>query len=116
MDFKDLTIMSVMAPKGLVPAILASIPIQYGMSGGESIQMLSFAVVLLSILICSILVIILSKNPFKITYLKKVLGHEEEEIKVGNTFKQELLDDDSLGDEAGEEQLGIDNNTDDEQP
>ena len=67
-----------MAPKGLVPAILASIPIQYGMTGGDSIQMLSFAVVLLSILICSILVIILSKNPLKIGYLTKVLGAEEE--------------------------------------
>jgi len=78
MSFKDLSIMSVMAPKGLVPAILASIPIQYGIAGGESIQMLSFAVVLLSILICSILIIILSKNPFQIGYLKKVLGVEEE--------------------------------------
>ncbi len=79
MSFKDLGIMSIMAPKGLVPAILASIPIQYGLAGGESIQMLSFAVVLLSIIICSILVIILSQNPFKIGYLKTVLGHQEEE-------------------------------------
>jgi NhaP-type Na+/H+ or K+/H+ antiporter len=87
MSFKDLSIMSIMTPKGLVPAILASIPIQYGIAGGESIQMLSFAVVLLSILICSILVIILSKNPFKIGYLKKVLGQEEELIE--NTFKED---------------------------
>ena len=83
MSFKDLGIMSIMAPKGLVPAILASIPIQYGLAGGESIQMLSFAVVLLSIIICSILVIILSKNPFQIGYLKSVLGTENtEEEKV----------------------------------
>ena len=92
MSFKDLSIMSIMAPKGLVPAILASIPIQYGLAGGENIQMLAFAVVLLSILICSILVIILSKNPLKINYLKKVLGHEEEEVIIENTFKE----DDSL--------------------
>jgi cell volume regulation protein A len=89
MSFKDLSIMSIMAPKGLVPAILASIPIQYGLAGGENIQILAFAVVLLSILICSILVIILSKNPLKINYLKKVLGYKEEEIVVENTFKEE---------------------------
>ena len=92
MSFKDLSIMSIMTPKGLVPAILASIPIQYGMAGGEEIQMLAFAVVLLSILICSILVIILSKNPLQIGYLKKVLGHEEEEIISENSFKEEGTD------------------------
>ena len=90
MSFKDLSIMSIMAPKGLVPAILASIPIQYGLAGGENIQMLSFAVVLLSILICSILVIILSKNPLKIAYLKNVLGHEEEEEITENTIKKDI--------------------------
>lgn len=90
-SFKDLSIMSIMAPKGLVPAILASIPIQYGMAGGENIQMLSFAVVLLSILICSILVIVLSKNPLTIGYLKTILGHKEEEEIVENTFKEDSL-------------------------
>ena len=81
MSSKDLGIMSIMAPKGLVPAILASMPIQYGLTGGEDIQMLSFAVVLLSILICSILVIILSKNSLKFNYLNNILkGKSEEEL------------------------------------
>ncbi|MBL4592220.1 MAG: cation:proton antiporter [Flavobacteriales bacterium] len=104
MSFKDLSIMSIMAPKGLVPAILASIPIQYGLAGGENIQMLSFAVVLLSILICSILVIILSKNPLKIGYLKKVLGHQEEEETIENTFKE-----DASIDEISTEEINNDN-------
>jgi Na+:H+ antiporter len=105
MSFKDLSIMSIMAPKGLVPAILASIPIQYGMAGGESIQMLSFAVVLLSILICSILVIILSKNPLKIGYLKNILGHEEEEVVAENTIKEDLP-----FEEEPTKEIGNDNN------
>ncbi len=92
MSFKDLGIMSIMAPKGLVPAILASIPIQYGLAGGNNIQMLAFAVVLLSILICSILVIILSKNPFQFSYLKKVLGKEEDVIE--NSFKESTISND----------------------
>lgn len=87
MSVKDLSIMSVMTPKGLVPAILASIPIQYGMKGGESIQMLAFAVVLLSILICSVLVIILSKNPLKIGYLANLLNKTEKEPTTENTLR-----------------------------
>ncbi|MGB0887339.1 MAG: cation:proton antiporter [Vicingaceae bacterium] len=94
MSFKDLGIMSIMAPKGLVPAILASIPIQYGLAGGESIQMLSFAVVLLSIIICSILVIILSQNPFKIGYLKTVLGTEGIEEEATETAAEEIPEQD----------------------
>ena len=97
MSFKDLSIMSIMAPKGLVPAILASIPIQYGLAGGENIQMLAFAVVLLSILICSILVIILSKSPFKIGYLKKILSHEEEPIE--NNYKDDFTSEDNTNKE-----------------
>ncbi len=61
---KELTIMSIMSPKGLVPAVLASIPLQLGMASGQTIAELGYAIVLLSILICSILIIIGSKNPF----------------------------------------------------
>ena len=89
MSFKDLSIMSIMAPKGLVPAILASIPIQLGITGGNEIQMLSFAVVLLSIIICSILVIILSKNPFSIAYIKNVLNTDE--VENNEAIEQEVL-------------------------
>ena len=71
--------MSIMSPKGLVPAILASIPIQMGITGGEEIQSLAYAVVLLSILICGILVIILSNDPLAIGYLKNILGQKESE-------------------------------------
>ncbi len=114
MEFKDLTIMSVMAPKGLVPAILASIPIQYGMAGGESIQMLAFAVVLLSILICSILVIILSKNPTKIGYLSKVLGKKEEEEVLENTFKQNLSEGTGISDDGNVNESNSENSTNDD--
>ena len=93
MSSKDLGIMSIMAPKGLVPAILASMPIQYGLTGGENIQMLSFAVVLLSILICSVLVIILSKNSLKFNYLNNILkGKSEEELMQTSTDDTQQLE------------------------
>ena len=59
----DRSIMSVMTPKGMVPAVLASIPLQRGLSHGQVIQDTGFSVVFFSILICSILVSILYRKP-----------------------------------------------------
>jgi NhaP-type Na+/H+ or K+/H+ antiporter len=56
-------IMSVMTPKGLVPAVLASLPLQRGLANGEIILDLGYSIVLFSIIICSALVIVLSLNP-----------------------------------------------------
>lgn len=56
-------IMSVMTPKGLVPAVLASLPLQRGLAHGEIILDLGYSIVLFSIIICSALVIVLSLNP-----------------------------------------------------
>ena len=57
------SIMSVMTPKGLVPAVLASLPLQRGLNNGEIILDLGYSIVLFSIVICSVLVIILSIKP-----------------------------------------------------
>ncbi len=57
------TIMSVMTPKGLVPAVLASLPLQRGLAHGEIILDLGYSIVLFSIVICSFLVIIFSLKP-----------------------------------------------------
>ena len=67
------TIISVMMPKGLVPAVLASIPLQRGLFQGETILDLGYSIVLVSIVLTSILVIILSFNPdfFKNIFRKK---------------------------------------------
>lgn len=57
------TIMSVLSPKGLVPAVLASLPLQRGLPHGEIILDLGYSIVLFSIVICSLLVILLSLKP-----------------------------------------------------
>ena len=49
----EVAIMSVLTPKGLVPAILASIPLQMGLASGEVIMDLGYSVVLFSIILCS---------------------------------------------------------------
>ncbi|UCH13147.1 MAG: cation:proton antiporter [Bacteroidales bacterium] len=66
----EVAIMSIMTPKGLVAAVLASIPLQQGLPNGETIMDLGYSIVLFSIIICSVLVIILSKDPF---FLKRVV-------------------------------------------
>ncbi len=59
----EFAIMSVMTPKGLVAAVLASIPLQEGLPNGDVIMDLGYSIVLFSIVICSVLVILLSKDP-----------------------------------------------------
>ncbi|MDX1700920.1 MAG: hypothetical protein R3250_09900, partial [Melioribacteraceae bacterium] len=70
---EDMSIMSIMTPKGLVPAILASLPLQLGLLGGDVIQDLSYAVVLFSIMVCALLVFFFSKRPNAIGLYRMVL-------------------------------------------
>jgi len=61
---KERTIMSILSPKGLVPAVLASIPLQLGIASGQTIAEIGYAIVLLSIIVCSILIAVSIKNPY----------------------------------------------------
>ncbi|WP_303922432.1 sodium:proton antiporter [Draconibacterium sediminis] len=75
------TIMAVMTPKGLVPAVLASLPLQRGLAHGEIIIDLGYSIVLFSIVICSLLVIMISLKPNLLDGFKKrrieTVGSEE---------------------------------------
>lgn len=59
---EDKVFMSGIVPKGLAAAVLATIPFQQGMPGGELIQNIVFAVILFSITFTSILVPVLEHN------------------------------------------------------
>lgn len=68
MDARDVKLISVMGPKGLVAAVLASLPLQNALASsadirfdtlvtsGQTIQNVAYAVVLISIVLCSALV------------------------------------------------------------
>lgn len=58
----DASLMAVIAPKGLAAAVLASIPLQAGVPGGELIQDITYAVILFSILMTSLLVVLLDRT------------------------------------------------------
>jgi cell volume regulation protein A len=60
----DMSITAVMIPKGLAAVVLATIPLQQGVAGGELIQGITYGVVLFSIVTTSILVLLIEKTRF----------------------------------------------------
>jgi cell volume regulation protein A len=60
---RDVSVMAVMIPKGLAAVVLATIPVQQGIVGGEVIKHITYGVVLISIVMTSFLVLLLEKTP-----------------------------------------------------
>lgn len=58
----DRTIIATSVQKGLASAVLASLPLQYGIEGGEIIQSITFSVILISIVISSFFVLLTEKS------------------------------------------------------
>ena len=56
-DLRDTALTAIMAPKGLAAAVLASLPLSYGVAGGETIRDVTYMVVLVSITLTALLVI-----------------------------------------------------------
>lgn len=73
----DVSLMSVMIPKGLAAAVLASIPIQSGIAGGELIQNITYSVVFISILITSVMVFLIQKTKISSLYNSFFSGYKE---------------------------------------
>lgn len=62
--------MATMAPKGLAAAVLASIPLQQGVQGGDLIQNSTYAVILFSIIFTAVLIYLQDKTFVGKIYLK----------------------------------------------
>jgi NhaP-type Na+/H+ or K+/H+ antiporter len=71
----EVAIMSIMTPKGLIAAVLATLPMQQGLAFGDTIMDLGYSIVLFSIIICSVLVIFVSKDPL---FLKKIVKRKQQ--------------------------------------
>jgi len=65
---RDVSITAVMVPKGLAAVVLASIPLQQGIVGGELIKNIVYGVVLISIVMTSLLVITIEKTKLSDAY------------------------------------------------
>ncbi|MCB2410715.1 cation:proton antiporter [Hymenobacter lucidus] len=58
----DMAFMSVMIPKGLGAAVLATLPAQRGMPSGSTIQTLTFAVIMATTVLCTVLFFLVEKR------------------------------------------------------
>jgi NhaP-type Na+/H+ or K+/H+ antiporter len=58
----DMAMMSIMIPKGLGAAVLATLPAQRGLPGGEIIQTITFAVIVATTVLCTGLFFLLEKR------------------------------------------------------
>lgn len=58
-SLRDIALSSAMAPKGLASAVLASLPLAYGLYQGLAVEALAFATVVTGIVITSILIMII---------------------------------------------------------
>ena len=71
-------IISLMTPKGLVTAVMASLPLQYGLANGNEIQGIVYYIVFISILLCAFLAANVKNN------MKKDLKKNVELIQEEN--------------------------------
>ena len=72
---KEASLMSVMIPKGLAAAVLASIPAQAGISGGELIRDVTYMVILISIVATSVMIPLLERTRVADFYESIVSGN-----------------------------------------
>jgi len=64
----DASVMSVMVPKGLAAAALATLPLQMGVKQGEAILGIVYAIILFSVLITSFLVFAVHRTKLRHRY------------------------------------------------
>lgn len=101
---KDASFMATMIPKGLGAAVLASLPAQQGVPGGETIQSIVFSIILCTTLLTTLLTFLVDKTwltyfyewIFRITGLGKEKTDEaseqpgEDEIEYAEKFASEF--------------------------
>ncbi len=74
----DAALCSVIVPKGLAPAVLASLPVQQGIEGGELIQSVTYAVVRFSIVGTATLVVLVERTRLGAAYRGAFAGFAPE--------------------------------------
>ena len=85
---EDKAFMAGMLPKGLAAAVLATIPMQAGVPGGETIQSIVFAVILFSIVFTSIMVPILDgENAISRFYQNRFVKRKE---SIGERIEEKM--------------------------
>ncbi len=66
---RDASLISVMTPKGLAAAVLASVPLQHNLPGGDEIQRLTYSIVMFSIVLTSLMTFLVDRTGVRKLYL-----------------------------------------------
>ena len=74
--------MTAMGPRGLAAAVLATLPVQAGIAGGEWVQEVCFAVILMTIFMTAFLVILIERDATRKIFSKLYLKFPEREAIV----------------------------------
>lgn len=96
---RDASIMATMIPKGLGAAVLASLPAQQGIPGGEIIQSVVFSIILCTTLMTTVLTFLVDKTWLSRVYegIFKLLGlgkPSKNSLKSGSLPQEEKFADD----------------------
>ncbi|MGC9331069.1 MAG: hypothetical protein ACP5DZ_04230, partial [Bacteroidales bacterium] len=78
-DYKEMMIMAVLSPKGIILAVLVTLSFEMGVVNGMELMQYEYAIIVVSLIVGSILISIVCKDP---AYFSRVSG------KVLNTGKQ----------------------------
>ena len=70
---REAAVISMLVPKGLAAAVLANIPLQYGVEGGEVIRDVTYMAVFISIVLTALLVMVYPLSGIK-NFYSRVLG------------------------------------------
>jgi len=81
----EASVMAAMVPKGLASAVVAALPVQAGFPGGEEIQGLTYAVVLLSIMLTSALIFLIDKSALGRLYGLIYTGFKEQAAEAATS-------------------------------
>ena len=73
----DKTVIAMMIPKGLAAAVLASMPLELGLAGGEFIKNVTYATILFSIAWVSLLILLVDKSRWVRHAFAKLLGGDD---------------------------------------
>ncbi|MDE6630573.1 MAG: cation:proton antiporter [Bacteroidales bacterium] len=97
----DKTVIAMMIPKGLAAAVLASMPLELGLAGGEFIKNVTYATILFSIMWVSLMILLVDKSRTVRHIFGKLLGggdSENSNIFVNDVERNTSEEDDGMDD------------------
>ncbi len=71
---RDASLIAVMTPKGLAAAVLASVPLQHNLPGGDTIQRVTYSIVMFSIVLTSLMTFLVDRTALRNVYLRVFSG------------------------------------------